>query len=565
LWAEVAQLFAFRRLIFDDVPFVSPPSLGVGFCLGLWLIAIFAIMVGSRTRLACVMNYALSIQFFGSLTTYEYHADHVYTTINFLLIFTPIAERLSLDRWLAARRGAPVPSRETVSIWHYHTLLLAGVGLVYFDSFFWKIGDPMWRQGLGVWLPMSLPHDTWLPANWLTRLLNRPWIMLAASHLTLALEFAFIFLMWSRRLRPALLALGLTFHFGILIAFPIPLFALVMISLYALLVPPEWWSRAAQVIKRRVLPTRRFAARAELPAIVPRRRAGETARFRVDFAEAEPATSPMYKRRSTIPVVVSATISRARITAPTANPASFGSVHDGQLEAPLQEPESRVAIRPLNPITPISGHSTSSSTGGPSPDLPLRAKIAFVAIAAVWQLILIFQTPVLTGKEYTPASGWIFASVRDFAYRYFGVCSHAVFLDYMHRTYDRELALVQVLPEGGLKWLHLVSETGQARRHNSGRVWCAWTHRIAAKNVDANSFEIGVRNYTAFWAASRGVNLADARFLVFSRQCEPVQGWERNYLLRQTQQPWTPLFDARWKGRQFSLIPWESPLEVAQR
>ena len=48
LWAEVAQLFIFRRLIFDEVPYLSPPALGVGFCLGLWLIAVSAIIVGSR-------------------------------------------------------------------------------------------------------------------------------------------------------------------------------------------------------------------------------------------------------------------------------------------------------------------------------------------------------------------------------------------------------------------------------------------------------------------------------------------------------------------------------------
>jgi vitamin K-dependent gamma-carboxylase-like protein len=564
LWAEVAQLVVFRRLIFDEVPYLSPPALGVGFCLALWLIAVSAIIVGSFARLACVLNYALSVLFFGSLTTFEYHADHIYTTVNFLLIFTPIAERLSFDRWLAARQGSPLSVRATVSIWHYHTLLLAGVGLVYFDSFFWKICDPMWTEGLGVWLPMSLPHDTWLPATWLTRLLNRHWLMLAASYTTLALEFAFIFLMWFRAPRVVLLAIGLTFHFGILIAFPIPLFALVMISLYALLVPQDWWDQAAEYISSRVIAKRLRAAHSESPPVVPRRRAQEAAHFRVDFANPEPATSATHKRRAGIPVVVSATIPRETI-ATASNSRLVGDISSEEQESTPSDVAPPVAIRPINPIRPLVGNNGLRAGSESCCDLPLRAKIAFVSIAVVWQLILIFQTPVFQGKDHVPSSGTSFAVARDFVYRYFGVCSHAVFLDYMHRSYDRELALVQVLPQGGLRWLHLVSETGQARRHNSGRVWCAWTHRIAAKNVDANSFGTGVRNYTAFWAKRRGIDLADARFLVFSRQCEPVQGWERNYLLRQTQQPWTPIFEARWKDRQFSIVSWETPVEIAQR
>ncbi len=568
LWAEVAQLFSFRRLVFDEIPYLSRPDLGVDFCLGLWLVAVSAIVVGYHTRLACVLNYAFSVFLFGSFTTYEYHADHVYTVVNLLLIFTPVARRLSVERWMAARRSAQIEGQETVSIWHYHTLILAGAGLVYFDSFFWKIVDPMWREGLGVWLPMSLPHDTWLPANWLSRLLNRHWLMLAASYMTLALEFAFIFMMWSRRLKLPLLAIGLGFHVGILIAFPIPLFALVMISLYVLLVPPEWWERWSSALQARLVARRSLAQQSpSCAAIVPRRRAAST-KFRIDWAEAEPPVSPAYQRRTAMPLVVSATISRqatravdisAEPTLPsyeqdvnrqqTSNGYDFSSTQDNHSSAPT--------------LTASSGVS-SSDDSRPTADYSLRVKLALVGLAALWQIVLIFHSPTFRDPA-KPSGSTAFASIRQFAYRYCGVCSHGVFLDGMHRPYDRELALVQVLPQGGLKWLHYVSETGQARRYDSGRVWCAWTHRLAAKNIDAKSFESGVRNFTAFWAAGRGVNLADAQFLVFSRQYEPLKGWQRNYLVRQTQQPWTPIYEARWKDRQFALVPWPTPIEVAQR
>ena len=567
LWAEVIQLFVFRRLIFDEIPYLSRPDLGVDFCLGLWLVAVSAIVVGYHTRLACVLNYAFSVFLFGSFTTYEYHADHVYTVVNLLLIFTPVARRLSLDRWLAVRSGLPFEGQATVSIWHYHTLLLAGAGLVYFDSFFWKIVDPMWRDGLGVWLPMSLPHDTWLPANWLSRLLNRHWLMLAASYTTLALEFAFIFMMWSRRLKLPLLAIGLAFHIGILIAFPIPLFALVMISLYVLFAPPECWERWSAAVHARFVTSRILAEQSPSQAVIVPRRRAESTKFRIDWAEAEPPASPAYKRRTAMPLVVSATISRqaTRSVDMSAEPTlpSYEPDVDRQQASNGQDFSSTENKHSSRPIPTADSSVPSSDDGRPTADYSLRVKLALVGLAALWQLVLIFHSPTFRDPA-SPSSSTAFASIRQFAYRYCGVCSHGVFLDSMHRTYDRELALVQVLPEGGLKWLHFVSESGQARRYNSGRVWCAWTHRIAAKNIDAKSFETGVRNFTAFWAAGRA-DLADARFLVFSRQYEPLDGWQRNYLVRQTQQPWTPIYEARWKDRQFALEPWPAPVEVAQR
>ncbi len=84
---------------------------------------------------------------------------------------------------------------------------------------------------------MSLPHNTWLSPELLTRLLNRESFIWWASFITLALEGSFIFLMWVPRARPLLFIVGTSLHLGVFVAFPIPWFALMMVALYLLLLP----------------------------------------------------------------------------------------------------------------------------------------------------------------------------------------------------------------------------------------------------------------------------------------------------------------------------------------
>ncbi len=71
---------------------------------------------------------------------------------------------------------------------------------------------------------MSLPHNTWLSPELLTRLLNRESFIWWASFIALVLEGSFIFLMWIPRTRAILFIVGTSLHLGVLVAFPIPWF-----------------------------------------------------------------------------------------------------------------------------------------------------------------------------------------------------------------------------------------------------------------------------------------------------------------------------------------------------
>jgi hypothetical protein len=239
LMLEVGQLFVFRHLIFDDVPFVEPgPGVGA-WRLAIWMLVIALLVVGLWTRVAAVANYLLAISTLSPLTLFEYHHDYVIVGVSFLLIFLPVSRALSVDRWRA--RHGRAPERPTsVPLAAYDVPIFVILGLVYFDSAPQKLSSPMWRAGLGFWQPVSAPYNTMVDASWL---LDQYWIVVGLSHITLLFELLFLVLVWSPRPRVPLLVVGAGLHLSILVFLALPLFALGMASVYALLVPAEWWRR----------------------------------------------------------------------------------------------------------------------------------------------------------------------------------------------------------------------------------------------------------------------------------------------------------------------------------
>jgi predicted DCC family thiol-disulfide oxidoreductase YuxK len=99
-----------------------------------------------------------------------------------------------------------------------------------------------------MWLPSSLPMATW---NDTSVLLNQELLMKFLGYLVLVFEGLFIFLFWFRSLRVPLMLIGILFHIGILIIYPIPWFALTLIAVYLLMLPETFWFRLSKMFKSR--------------------------------------------------------------------------------------------------------------------------------------------------------------------------------------------------------------------------------------------------------------------------------------------------------------------------
>ncbi len=240
LFLEVLQLYQFRHLIFDVVPYQAVADNNMDYLLVAWLFTLICLIVGFQTKIATVVNYVLTLLTFSTFQVYEYHIDYIYILINLVLIFTPVNYSYSIDKFLSKSKkesDSGFPYKKVYRI-YYDIPIFLGIGLVYFDSVFFKFHTNMWQNGLGLWLPASLPHVTYIST--FSFLLDYKWLMIFLSHLTLGFETVFIFLMWFRSLRWLLFIIGFGLHLGIFFFFPIPLFAYAMLSLYILVLPPDF-------------------------------------------------------------------------------------------------------------------------------------------------------------------------------------------------------------------------------------------------------------------------------------------------------------------------------------
>ncbi len=243
LLCDIVQLFYFRHLIFDEIPYLKPAEISYDIPLILWMLTVIFLIFGLFTRKSAIINYIFSLVFIATISSYEYHMYYIYMGINFLLIFVKTNKVFSLDRLIEKLKYSNTrfnyePSRET-SVLNYFILILLGIGFTYFDSVFYKFSSPLWLQGLGVWLPSSVPQITHVNLTWI---LNQKWLMLFLGYVTLIFETIFILTFYRKYWRVPLLVIGIGLHVGIMLFFPIPRFGLGMIALYLLMVPVSFWS-----------------------------------------------------------------------------------------------------------------------------------------------------------------------------------------------------------------------------------------------------------------------------------------------------------------------------------
>ncbi|AFY01365.1 HTTM domain-containing protein [Bdellovibrio bacteriovorus] len=225
LLIEVIQIFLFRDVIFG----VDRNSYTI--LILAWIPILLCLVLGYRTKTAAFLNFCIIIMVLGRFRDFEYHIDYVYLGISLIGLWMPLSNRLSLSNFLEKKKPRSVP------VAYYYLATVIGLGFLYLESCFHKIDSKMWLDGLGFWLPTSLPQiaqDVWAPV------LNNIWLSKLLGYVTLAFETAFFFAMWFKLARPWLVVVGLCLHLGILIAFPIPLFGAAMIVLYWLVVPDSW-------------------------------------------------------------------------------------------------------------------------------------------------------------------------------------------------------------------------------------------------------------------------------------------------------------------------------------
>jgi hypothetical protein len=244
---EISQFYEFRNLIYDKIPFVETGEFNIRYLFHFWFVVAALLLIGAFTRTVTIINWIFCVIVFGCLGSFNYAVFGVYTSVSFLMMFMPVSNVLSIDSLIKKQNSK-------VLAVNYLAPVFLAIGFIYFDSALHKLCSPMWLKGLGVWLPSSIPMITHTNLTWI---LNNEFLIKLNGYLILLFETVFIFLFWFKPFRVPFLVLGVVFHLGILIAFPIPSFAMAMIAMYILMVPVKWWSflkvKSVEVIEDNLL------------------------------------------------------------------------------------------------------------------------------------------------------------------------------------------------------------------------------------------------------------------------------------------------------------------------
>ncbi len=232
---------------------------------GLFLIAAACLALGSGTGIAKWIVWVGHISYAYRNPLVSYGVDVILASATFLLLWVPVGQTLSVDRWRSVRRarreGRPIPEpSRSVTFFTVRRLLQIQLASVMFYSGVAKLRGDDWWSGDALWIALNNYEFAGAPLAFLAGsypLLN------AMTHGTVVLEIAFAFLIWQRGARPFLLVAIAALHAGIAVLMGLYLFSAAMLTCHSVFLRREWLDAAEAWLHERIRARRTLPATAE--------------------------------------------------------------------------------------------------------------------------------------------------------------------------------------------------------------------------------------------------------------------------------------------------------------
>lgn len=569
LFFEIKQLFIFRNVIYDKQPFIVTGELDVSFLFYFWFVIVICLIVGFRTRFAAIINYIFSVIIFSSATDFEYHVFYVYVGINFLLIFMPVSRVLSFDNLLQKLKYSN--STKTYKVdskvlqINYLIPVFVGIGLVYIDSVFHKLSSKLWLDGLGVWLPSSLPMITWNDTSFL---LNQEWAVKFLSYLVLVFEAVFIFLFWIKRFRMPFFILGVFFHIGILIAYPIPYFALAYIAIYLLMVPVSLWKKISDKFKfstalytfyydgecplcqKVVLIIKHFDIFKSVNCKTVQNNYQENPALK-DLDENSLLTN-IHGVNSDGKIAVGywAYVQLFRYllyTYPLGLLLSIKGISNLGVKVYNYIADNRLTERCTLQSCPVPVYCEPS---GEKQDFFIKGLNRVYLTQVFWkgiiitvilgQLFMIWYSP--TVQHYIPLKNRL-NKIVDIPYqnsqwvlkKYLGITSHTVFLNEHFEGFNHIFKITYFV-NNKEKEVPILDNDGMPAEYVSGSIWRNISFNVVTQKIEKEKFEKGILPYLKYYCKDNDISLGDFNFYV--KEIQIPDKWEKDFLIKQIRQPW---------------------------
>jgi hypothetical protein len=213
-------------------------NLAINVFFWVFLLCTVSLTVGFMSRFSAVAVYLC----LGSIQLRNMYilnsGDTLMLVSGFFLMFAPLGEAYSVDRWLRIRRGRAERSIPLCAPWAQRMLQIQ-TAVVYFATFYWKSLGVLWMNGTAVYYALRIEDMHRFPIPPLHSL----FLIKTLTWMTLLIEFALGVLVWFKELRYPVLLAGLCLHLGIEYAMNIPLFEWMIVATYVNFIYPEDISR----------------------------------------------------------------------------------------------------------------------------------------------------------------------------------------------------------------------------------------------------------------------------------------------------------------------------------
>ncbi len=588
VFQEVLFLYWFRHLIFDPDPYIDPASPIIHYLLLGWAVVALFLVLGYRTRFAAVVNYLLWIVFvvFTPMwQDFDGGFDQLMTGSSFLLMFLPTERALSLDRLREALEYSTVSCRHVpasdVSVLCYFIPVLFCLGFLYFDAGIHKLWAEFWRNGMGAWLPSTMPY--YISGIDMSPLLNNEPLQSVIGYSLLAFQFTFVFACCFRPFRVPLLLAGTAFHAGIILSLNIYPFGFGMLVHYALMVPFAWWTRLGKALKpreprltvfydercplcmRTVITVQHFDV---CEAIAFRGLQTHARQYRaLDRVSDGDLLKDLYAldRKGRL---YSGLATYIRIFIGMGYGAPIGwlmrtpGIHRAAERAYRRIADSRARVV-CDP-----GCAVPAGRSGPEDEpfrllyrryigtprqLPLRLSKFLVLILALqlnstihygiaYRLKTVFKMPWPTGVVEKLSD-----AVLGLSHTFLGITPHGLYMHDHFDGYEHLLALTYRDLAGEERWLPFVNEEGRLVAPNWGRVQSMWANVAVTARIERERLYRLIRKVTLFWGREVGLDMENAELTIKLKKIRVPMDWERDLRHSNISQPWEDVGTVIWK------------------
>ena len=590
---EIIYLLYFNHLIFDDIPFIEPNSSLLPVFLLIWGFATIHLIIGRFTRYAAIVNYGFWIIF--SVLTPMWQAfnggfDLLMISSSFLLIFLPSERSLSIDNLRLKQKFSDFDHRyqplTQVPVLAYTLPIAISLGLLYFDSAIHKLFAEHWRNGLGGWLPATMPYYiSAIDLNWL---LNQKLFQQFFGYLILVFQFVFIFLFWHRSARKPLLILGVVFHTAIILTLNIYQFGFAMLIHFLLLVPFSWWYCLKQKYQyQQPVLTVFYDAQCPLclkTVITIEHFDGFKA---IDFkglqqyTRSQPeldnipdeqllkdiyavdASGNLYYGVDTYIQIMK----KMKYTVLIAYIMSIPVIYNY-----AQKTYRRIADQRQRLVC-NANNCSSQVKPGPINQLPsLYTKFASTPKKSIFYtskfIILVFFLQLNVTIHYgliyrlnTDAKpsfigntlGYLSDTIGSLSHTFLGISPHALYLHDHFKGYDHILAFTYLDKNGNEQWLSFVNEQGRIVAPNWGRVQSMWANIAVTPNINENRLQKFTEKVTAFWGVKSGLDLNDTIFTIKMKRVDVPSEWKKDLRKKNMHQNWQDVGSVIWKNKMMQM------------